>query len=160
MSLVYYDGSGTIAINPPGLSLVDDFEETAAVLVSLALCDDFPLGALQTIQLAPGLEFPRDFPLPDLRGCLLTVDHNDSRYCRSMTLELRNLVCSEFLLGGRQRFIYTAFANGRLKDQTVMVKLLYQAKSRKRGEDLLQRARRAGVDHLVELHASVDLWSL
>jgi hypothetical protein len=159
ITLWYYDASGIVR-SEPSLSLVNDFEEVAAIFVGLASCDVDKWGALPSVfQVPEGASYPESFPPLDLQGYSLVPRTKYSG--AQVKLTLSKLVFSQYAIVGRRTFVYEAVTDSKLfHGKDVIVKFSQQVCTRKSEAFLLDVARKADVDHLPELHLSEDLWRL
>ncbi|EKM48974.1 uncharacterized protein PHACADRAFT_202165 [Phanerochaete carnosa HHB-10118-sp] len=166
ISFWFYDSFGIVRTDDSqSLSLVDQFEEVAAIVVAIACCDATRLGVMQGVTPPKGSKYPASFPPANLTGYTIKMPLPNKRRARQpqMVVTLDKPLFCQYALVGRHTTVYTAttsVAVGRKKGRAVIVKLSQQAKGRKPEQDFLNAALEAGVDHLPELHSSIDLWSL
>lgn len=166
ISFWYYDASGAITTDEKqSLSLVDDFEEVAAVLVAIACCDAARFGAMPGVTPPKGKKHPKHFPSPSLSGYTISMPLPHKRRARQpeMVVTLDKPLFCQYSIVGRHTIVYAATASvqvGRRKTNAVIVKISQQARGRRPEYDFLAAAHEAGVDHLPELHSARDLYNL
>ena len=157
--LWYYDACG-IVYTDRMLSLVGDFEDVAAIFIAIADCTPDRFGALPTSIIAPPNPYPQHFPPPSLHGNLLSLKCVGEG---EMTVTLDQSVSAQYSLTGRRSFIYTADVKQRSPAATstrVIVKFSYQVTTRSAEYDILEQARKRGVQHVADIHAWRELWTL
>ncbi|EKM48456.1 uncharacterized protein PHACADRAFT_202791 [Phanerochaete carnosa HHB-10118-sp] len=120
---------------------------------------------MQGVTPPKGSKYPANFPPANLTGYTIKMPLPNKRRARQpqMVVTLDKPLFCQYALVGRHTTVYTAttsVAVGRKKGRAVIVKLSQQAKGRKPEQDFLATALEVDVDHLPELHSSMDLWSL
>ena len=158
MSLWYYDASGVVR-TASTLSLIDDFEVVAAIIIAIGCCDGSRFGFLPSIlELSASESYPKDLPPRSLEGYSVDLSPQDGSPAVAVTLN--KPIFTQYSLVGRRTFVYDATTNvASLADKEAVVKFSLQVKTRKPENELLEIARRAGVRHLPELHLTGDLFT-
>ncbi|KAJ3527857.1 hypothetical protein NM688_g8071 [Phlebia brevispora] len=155
----YYDACGFVYTDQ-SISLVEDFEKAAAILVGIACCDPERLGALPASIFEP----PSDAPHPDhwppesLKGYSMTIPKRQD-VSREVNVTLENPIFAQYVLAGRRTFVY-AIKKVSPSENEQIIKFSYQLNSRRQECDYVNIARKAGVKHLPTVHASGDLWKM
>ena len=155
LSLHYYDACGIIQTRQH-LSLLQDFEKTAAIFVALASCSLEQFGIMPTSIIkapTPYIKPPHKFT-----DSYFTIKHPISKEPLQVTL-VQSLY-AQYVSSGRRTFAYTIKALPQLSDKSLMVKFSYQVVTRKPEYDLIKIARKAGVGHLPDVHAWADIWRM
>ncbi|KAF7792265.1 hypothetical protein EIP86_003301 [Pleurotus ostreatoroseus] len=155
LSLHYYDACGIIQTRQH-LSLLQDFEKTAAIFVALASCSLEQFGIMPTSIIktpTPYIKPPHKFT-----DSHFTIKHPISKEPLQVTL-VQSLY-AQYVSSGRRTFAYTIKALPQLSDKSLMVKFSYQVVTRKPEYDLIKIARKAGVGHLPDVHAWADIWRM
>lgn len=102
--LWYYDACGTVCTNS-SISLIDDFEKAAALIVGMASCPPERLGALPSfVQPPTSAPYPTSWPPENLKDHILTL-HDGSEAADSGTkvsLTLKEPVFTQYSLIGRR----------------------------------------------------------
>lgn len=155
--LWYYDACGIIYTHQI-LSLIHDFEKTAAIIVALASCTPERFGMLPTKIMKPPTPYGTSFPPCNLTGSVLSVKHPVSG--KLLKITLKDSLYSQYVLTGRRTFVYTMDSSPTLATQSLMVKFAYQVNTRPPEYEFINIARKAGVDHLPEFHMCTDLWKM
>ena len=187
VSLWYFDASGVVCTcsreSGEKLSLINDFERVAAIIVALSYCSPERLGAppKDIIQPPKDFLFPGSFPLKSLTGCTIELTSPKDK-CRFFVTLLEHLY-TQYILVGRRSRVYAATvsireeahkeeANEEVSNEAtadeealndgreVVVKLSQQPPGRVSEADLIKKAKDAGVKHLPEMIKSKDLWRL
>ena len=145
------------------LSLVDDFEDAAAVIIALVNATPERFGALPSSIVKPPRPYPDYTTFPPtslLENHIFVVGKGGASKYKAT---LRKPLNAQYTITGRRSFVYTARINpvpaGR-DDDCSIVKFSYQVSTRSRENDLLGKARDAGVEHLPEVLGWDDLWTL
>lgn len=155
--LWYYDACGTVRTKDT-ISLIDDFEKAAALLVGIAICSPEQLGALPSfISPPPSAPYPTSWPPENLQNHTLTLRRPSEK---DMSITLTQPVFTQYSLSGRRTFVYNIDPNRAISDEEMIVKLSYQVSTRKPEQDLVMIARKAGVEHLPRIHLSGDLFKM
>lgn len=158
--LWYYDACGTVCTRN-SISLIDDFEKAAALIVGMACCPPERLGALPSfVQPPPSAPYPTSWPPENLKDHVLTLDHGTEGSDAKVSLTLKDPVFTQYSFIGRRTFVYTVEPNRDISDEDMIVKVSYQVNTRTREQDLVRIARTAGVSHLPQIHLSGDLWKM
>ena len=166
--LWFYNACGIVYTQGP-LSLVQDFEKVAALVIAIAGCTPERFGAFPPTVMKPLSPYPGSFPPTSLKGYVFPVQRVESADSASGLTELRvklqASLTTTYALTGRRSFIYTATTNPSVdaahpKNSSVVVKFSYQAAGRAPEQGIIQLARNAGVSHLPVVHAWKDLWKL
>lgn len=129
LSLWYYDASGLVK-STEELSLIEDFEKVAAVLVALASCDATGWGAMPVLKPPP---------------------RKSSLFCQYALVGRRTFVYSAET---------TTKSLKKTLGKVFIVKSSQQVESRTPENETIALATAAGVRHLPKTHFSSDLWQL
>ncbi|THG97224.1 hypothetical protein EW026_g4743 [Hermanssonia centrifuga] len=157
MSLWYYDASGYICTRET-LSIFEDFEKVAAVLVAFASCTPAQLGAMPSVIQPPSsAPYPPSFPPASLKGYTLTLKHPETLEDVHVTLE--DPIFTQYVLVGRRTFIY-GIRTSPGENEKCIIKFSYQVPGREAEQELVKKACSAGVEHLPEIHFWADLWQI
>ena len=156
LTLWFYDAAGII-YTVQTLSLIDDFEMVAAIVVGLARCTSEQLGALPPAAMAAPAACPS---MPkDLVGRVVCLPVPGCDNTVRVTLTKPRF--AQYALTGRRTFLYEAEASsltdGKLK---LVIKLSYQDCLRQKEPDLVKTAHDARVGHIPVVHFWGDLWKL
>ncbi|PSR76325.1 hypothetical protein PHLCEN_2v8557 [Hermanssonia centrifuga] len=157
MSMWYYDASGYIRTRET-LSIFEDFEKVAAVLVAFASCTPSQFGAMPSIIKPPSsAPYPRSFPPASLQGHTLTIKHPETSENIHVTLE--DPIFAQYVLVGRRTFLY-GIRTSPVQRKKLIIKFSYQVRARQAEQELVKKACSAGVEHLPEIHFWADLWQM
>ncbi|THG96597.1 hypothetical protein EW026_g5264 [Hermanssonia centrifuga] len=158
-SLWYYDACGVIRTKE-SLSLFDDFEQIAAILVAFACCEPSQWGSLPPNIVKPprSSPYPESFPSNNLKG--YTLEMTLSEGGNKVHVTLQDPIFTRYSLVGRRTFLYAIKTNSRKLRKPMVAKFSYQATTRKREQDFIEVAREAGVGHLPEIHMWGDFWNM
>ncbi|KAJ3531482.1 hypothetical protein NM688_g7568 [Phlebia brevispora] len=167
----YYDACGFVYTE--SISLLDDFEKTAAVMVAIACSTPQQLGALpDVIQPSIHASYPENWPPENLNGYTLTIPQSvtetessspatpDVQATRDIQVTLQESVFSQYVLLGRRTFVYTVKTEPPISSSEHIIKISYQVNTRRKEPELLKLARKAKVGHLPAIHATADLWKM
>lgn len=159
----YYDACGFMYTE--SISVVDDFEKTAAVFVAIACSTPEQLGALPPfIEPPPHAPYPQNWPPEGLNDHTVTIPKRTSptgvEETINMAITLGESVFSHYVLAGRRTFVYAIKTRSPEPQGERIVKFSYQASTRRKEHDLLNIARNAGVGHLPTVHAWGDHWKM
>ncbi|KAF7795530.1 hypothetical protein EIP86_006692 [Pleurotus ostreatoroseus] len=157
LTLMYYDACG-IVYTVQRLSLIHDFEKTAAIIVALASCTPERFGALPASFVKPPKPYNKFFPPHDLSGAVVRFKHPVSG--KQARITLQSPLYAQYVLAGRRTFAYTTKASPKASEERLMVKFSYQVVTRKPEYDLINMARKARVKHLPRVHMWADLWRM
>ncbi|PSS38067.1 hypothetical protein PHLCEN_2v98 [Hermanssonia centrifuga] len=158
MSLWYYDASGYVRTEE-SVSVMKDFEKFAAIMVAFACGEPKHWGALPDIISPPSsTPYPASFPPPSLKGHSLEMVPPDTK--EPVKVTLGKPVFTQYGLVGRRTFLYRIKTNTVVAQTPLVIKFSYQVVSRKREQDLVEVARKAGVKHIPKVHMWRDLWKL
>lgn len=186
LSLWYYDASGVVTTSDE-LSVIQDFEKFAAIIVCLACCSPEQLGATPKICPPSGTPYPDHFPSKSMSGYTvdLSVICDDENAEATSTpasastsastsattsstgkplfrVTLGSSIFAQYTLVGRHTIVYNAAVENVpacAPGTALVVKVSQQVHTRLKEYDLVNSARRAGVKNLPELHLAGDLWS-
>ncbi|KAJ3558382.1 hypothetical protein NM688_g960 [Phlebia brevispora] len=170
----YYDACGFVYTE--SISLLDDFEKAAAVMIAIACSTPQQLGALpDVIQPSTLAPYPENWPPENLNGYTLTMSQpvtvseskspattltSDAQPTRDVQVTLQESVFSQYVLAGRRTFVYTVKTEPPISKNEHIIKVSYQVNTRRKEYELLKKAREARVGHLPTAHASADLWKM
>lgn len=154
---MYFDACGII-YTKQYLSLIEDFEKAAAIILALARCTPERFGLLPTSVIKPPTSYRELCPPRNLAGSVLRVTHPVSG--KHIRVTLKEAVYSQYILSGRRTFAYSMKASPQLSTDDLMVKFSYQVDTPKTEYELIQIARKAGVRHLPDVHMWADLWKM
>ncbi|PSR75732.1 hypothetical protein PHLCEN_2v8916 [Hermanssonia centrifuga] len=158
MSLWYYDASGYVR-TAENVSVMKDFEKFAAIMVAFACGEPKHWGALPDIISPPSsIPYPVSFPPPSLKGHTLEMVPPDT--VEPVKVTLGKPVFTQYGLVGRRTFLYRIKTNTVVAQTPLVIKFSYQVVSRKREQDMVEVARKAGVEHIPKVHMWRDLWKL
>ncbi|PSR88530.1 hypothetical protein PHLCEN_2v5135, partial [Hermanssonia centrifuga] len=158
MSMWYYDASGYIRTRET-LSIFEDFEKVAAVLVAFASCTPSQFGAMPSIIKPPSsAPYPRSFPPASLQSHTLTMNHPETSENIHVTLE--DPIFAQYVLVGRRTFLYGIRTSPPIQRKKLIIKFSYQICGRHPEQELVKKAHLAGVEHLPEIHLWEDLWQM
>ncbi|KAJ3535782.1 hypothetical protein NM688_g6929 [Phlebia brevispora] len=153
----YHDASG-IVYTEDHISIIDNFELFAALIVGFACCTPEQFGILPSSVVRPRVPYPRNFPPPNLDESTLTIADAHTKQDVAVTFE--EYLLSQYMLVGKRTFLYAIDTEPVLTKQKLIVKLSYQVTSRKEEHQLVDTAKKAGVPHLPEIHLWGDIWKL
>lgn len=154
----FYDAGGVV-YTAEFVSIVEDFEKFAAMIIALARCTPEQLGYMPSCILQPPVGRANDGPLPfklDLVG--YSVDILDSKTNTTHRVVLKEYASSHDTFFGSRAVVYTASAP--LTNNNVSVKLSYQAPVAVSEQQIVALARANGVKNLPRIHLCRDLWKL
>ena len=153
----YYDPTG-ILYTDTSISMVDDFEYFAAIIVAFASCTPEQFGALprRIVQPPDGVE--TTLLKEDLRGHKLVLCNPKTNEPISFTFTRH--IFTQYGLTGRRTFVYEADPSPRNGLPEVIVKCSYQAAGRRPEHELIEHARKHDVPHIPNVHMWGDLWTL
>lgn len=156
--LWYYDACGFVYTE--SISLIEDFEKAAALLVGMACCSPAQLGALPDV-IEPPLcaKYSDHWPPEDLKGHTLAIPRSPGNP-ENLLVTLQDHVFAQYVLAGRRTFVYTIKTKPALSNDELMVKFSYQICIRREEHEFIDLARKAGVDHLPTVHTWGDLWNM
>ncbi|THG93372.1 hypothetical protein EW026_g7846 [Hermanssonia centrifuga] len=158
MSFWYYDASGYVR-TAESLSLMEDFEKFAAIMVAFACGHPKHWGALPDIISPPtSTPYPSSFPPPSLKGHSIQMTLPDTK--ERVKVTLGKPIFTQYELVGRRTFLYQIKTNTVVAQTPLVIKFSYQVVTRKREQDLVEVARKAGVKHIPKVHMWRDLWKL
>ncbi|KAJ3552549.1 hypothetical protein NM688_g4095 [Phlebia brevispora] len=157
LSLWYYDAEG-VAYTTSYLSILSDFESCAAIIVAIARCKLEQFGVLPASVIKPHSPYPRSFPPPNLGDSSFTIRHPTSD--QPIRIILKRPLFAQYVLQGRRTFVYTIETSPATPATDLIAKFAYQVHTRKSEHELVTIARKAGVQHLPEIHMWADLWKL
>ncbi|KAJ3559899.1 hypothetical protein NM688_g53 [Phlebia brevispora] len=155
--LWYHDASGII-YTEDHISMIDNFELFAALVVGFACCTPEQFGVLPPSVVQPHFPYPRNFPPPNLDESTLTI--TDARTKGDVVVTFDEYLFSQYMLVGKRTFLYTIETEPVLSKQKLIMKLSYQVTTRKEEHRLVDIAKKAGVPHLPEIHLWGDIWKL
>ncbi|KAJ3549206.1 hypothetical protein NM688_g5202 [Phlebia brevispora] len=165
LHLWYYDACGFVCTD--SISLVDDFERTAALFVGVACATPAQLGALPSVIKPPRrAPYPENWPPENLKGHTLKVPQTilgpdgNVAHTKDIHLTLQDSVFTQYILAGRRTFVYTVRTRPQLSKGNLIAKLSYQVTTRWEEHQLIDKAAAAGVSHLPTAHAWGDLWKM
>lgn len=156
LSLWYYDASGVI-YTQEFISIIDDFEVFAALIIGFAGCTAERFGVMPLSVLKAPRSAANRLPV-DLGKRTLTMMHPQSK--QEVLVSLDKPVFTQYSLMGRRTFLYTIKTKPGDTSQSLIAKFSYQVCTRKAEQDLVAVARRAGVNHLPRIHMWAELWKL
>lgn len=163
LSLWYYDASGLVK-STEELSLIEDFEKVAAVLVALASCDATGWGAMPVLKPPPRKSFPENFPSTDLSGFTFEIATPPHEGGCTARIRLKDAIFCQYALVGRRTFVYSAETTTKSLKKTLgkvfVVKFSQQVESRTPENEIIAIVTAAGVRHLPKTYFSSDLWQL
>lgn len=154
---VYSDACGMI-YTKQRLSLIEDFEKAAAIIVALTRCTPEHFGAFPISVLRPSKPSLELFPPSNLSGNILRVKHPITK--KQIRVTLKDSLYAQYVLSGRRTFAYTMKASPQLSKEGLMVKFSYQVNTLRPEYELISIAREAGVRHLPDTHMWADLWKM
>ncbi|PSR97088.1 hypothetical protein PHLCEN_2v4369 [Hermanssonia centrifuga] len=158
VSLWYYDAAGIVRTQET-ISIIHDFEKYAAVVVAFGCCDPYQLGALPPVIRPPlSSPYPENFPPRTLKGYSLEMLMPDTN--ERVTLTLQDNIFTQYSLVGRRTFLYAIKTNSKTLKKPLIAKFSYQVTARRAEQELVEIARKAGVEHLPEVHLWGDLWDM
>ncbi|KAF7800346.1 hypothetical protein EIP86_011596 [Pleurotus ostreatoroseus] len=159
INLWYYDASGCIFTHE-GISLLKDFEKAAALLIGIANCTPEHLGALPSTAVCPpaSAPYPEHWPPRNLKGHTITLKHVSED--RTATIQLRNGMSTKYMVEGTRSAVYSVEANEDVTDSPMVAKLSYQLCDQRHEEAMVLVARKAGIEHIPEIHLAGDLWTM
>ncbi|PSS17152.1 hypothetical protein PHLCEN_2v3210, partial [Hermanssonia centrifuga] len=158
MSFWYYDASGYIRTEET-VSVIKDFEKFAAIMVAFACGEPKHWGALpDIISPPPSTPYPASFPPPSLKGHSIQMTLPETQ--EQVKVTLGKPIFTQYGIVGRRTFLYRIKTDTVVAQTPLVVKFAYQVVSRKREQDLVEVARKAGVDHIPKVHMWSDLWKL
>ncbi|KAI0691941.1 hypothetical protein BC835DRAFT_1359181 [Cytidiella melzeri] len=162
ISLWYFDASGIVrtcpdaGVNREKLSLITDFERVAAIFVALAYCDAEQFGAIPAHVITPPTTKPHPsaFPIRSLKEHTIDLSTDEDKEKNvPFIVTLGKHVYSQYALVGRRTTIYegttSAAGGGR-----VIVKVSQQYIKRTSEYDIVEHARKLGIEHVPEFHGS------
>ncbi|EKM49064.1 uncharacterized protein PHACADRAFT_107624, partial [Phanerochaete carnosa HHB-10118-sp] len=158
LSLWLYDAAGVVATSDQ-LSVIQDFEKFAAILICLACCSAERLGAMPKICLPNDTPYPDHFPPKSMDGHTINMFPAN---CDSENAEITPIF-AKYALVGRHTTVYNATAENLLTcapGTPLVVKFSQQVHTCLKEQDLLNAARAARVRNLPSLRLARDLWSL
>ncbi|KAI0692609.1 hypothetical protein BC835DRAFT_45077 [Cytidiella melzeri] len=168
ISLWYFDASGIVrtcpdaGVNREKLSLITNFEQVAAIFVALAYCDAEQFGAIPAHVITPPTTKPHPsaFPIRCLKEHTIDLSTDEDKEKNvPFIVTLGKHIYSQYALVGRRTTIYegttSAAGGGR-----VIVKVSQQYVKRTSEFDLVEHARKLGIEHVPEFLKSKDLWYL
>ena len=153
--LQYSDICGTIRTRE-SISLLDDFEMVAAILIGIACCTPEQLGALPAQFVPPqSAEMSQQWPLKDLIGynLMIPVLHGEPE---AVTFE--KLLSTDDLELGSRSSKYAILPRTDISGDDLMVKISYELDSRPKEGDLIAMGREAGIDYLPTIASTYDIW--
>lgn len=159
MSLWYYDAAGVVRTKEE-LSIIDDFEKFAAIIVAFGLCDAARWGALPGV-IAPPPAGPhsRSVPLKTLTDC--TINYTDPYTKYNVCITLLHFIFAAYAMTGRRTFVYAAIANPDISNGLPLIaKFSYQLVTRRKEHEIVELARSKNVPHIPEIYGHADLWKL
>ncbi|KAF7798369.1 hypothetical protein EIP86_009590 [Pleurotus ostreatoroseus] len=157
ISLWYYDAAGVV-YTEEFVSMVDDFELFAAVIVGFACCTPEQFGIMpSTILKAPSRSDASLFPI-NLEKRTLTMTHIRSKLETAVTLV--DSLFTQYALMGRRTFLYSIKTRPIAASKPLIAKFSWQVCTRKAEQDLVAAARKAGVKHLPRIHMWAEVWKL
>jgi hypothetical protein len=166
VSLWYFDSSGVVRTGDKDgksierLSLINDFEYVAAILIALAYCNEERFGVMPKSVLSPPQNYV--FPPSSLTGFTIDIptdndkeDNNTSR----QHVTLGGHLYTQYALIGRRTVVYegTTPASAHKK---VVIKMSQQYCNRKSEVVFIEAAREKGIDHVPAILSSKDLWRM
>ncbi|THH01962.1 hypothetical protein EW026_g802, partial [Hermanssonia centrifuga] len=158
VSLWYYDAAGIVRTRET-ISIIHDFEKYAAVVVAFGCCDPFQFGALPSVIRPPlSSPYPENFPPRTLKGYSLEMTMPETN--EQVILTLQDHIFTQYSLVGRRTFLYAIKANSKPLKKPLIAKFSYQVTARRAEQELVEIARKAGVEHLPEVHLWGDLWDM
>ncbi|KAF7794434.1 hypothetical protein EIP86_005568 [Pleurotus ostreatoroseus] len=161
--LWYYDACGFVYTE--SISLIEDFEKAAAVIVGIACSTPAQLGALPSvISPPPSLPYPDNWPPESLKEHTVVIPNSvvatRSNTAQNLQITLKDPVFTQYILSGRRTFVYTTETQPAVQKGELIVKFSYQVSTRRKEYELVNIARKAGVTHLPTIHAWGDLWNM
>lgn len=153
----FYDASGVV-YTTEFISMIDDFEQFAAMVVAFVSCTPEQLGVMPTSIMDSRIPYPRNFPPQNLSGRVVCIQDPINK--GTVRLKLQKPIFAQYVLLGRRTFLYDAQATPAISKSGSIVKFSYQASTRTPEQDLVAIAREAGVKHLPRIHLWGDLWKL
>ncbi len=158
VSLWYYDAAGIVRTRET-ISIIHDFEKYAAIVVAFGCCDPFQFGALPPVIRPPlSSPYPENFPHRTLKGYSLEMLMPETN--ERVTLTLQDNIFTQYSLVGRRTFLYAIKTNSKTLKKPLIAKFSYQVTAWRAEQELVEIARKAGVEHLPEVHLWGDLWDM
>ncbi|KAF7794418.1 hypothetical protein EIP86_005552 [Pleurotus ostreatoroseus] len=159
----YYDACGFIYTE--SISIVEDFEKLAAILVAIACSTPAQLGALPAFIKPPQhAPYPQNWPPESLKDHSLTIPRALSvrgrQTVEQIHVTLQDPVFTHYVLAGRRTFVYAVKTSPSLSKTELIAKFSYQVSTRRQEHELIDIARQAGIDHLPEVHAWGEHWKM
>lgn len=155
--LWYYDACGILR-SDQYLSMIADFEKTAAVIVALASCTRERFGVLPTSVIKVSVSDTPSFPPRNLANTVVHIQDPVSE--EQVQLILKDPIYTQYGLSGRRTFAYTATTSPQLSQGGLMARFTYQVNSARPDHAWISIAREAGVGHLPDVHMWRDLWKM
>ncbi|KAJ3559909.1 hypothetical protein NM688_g48 [Phlebia brevispora] len=156
LCLWYYDASG-IVYTEDFLSIIDNFELFAAIIVGLGCCTPEQFGVIPSSVIRPHASYSRKFPPPNLDEGTLTIQNPQFK---DVEVTMDQSVFCQYILVGKRTFLYTIETDPPLCKKKLIMKLSYQVTTRKEEYKLVDAAKKVKVRHLPEIHLWADLWKL
>ena len=154
MSLWYYDASGVVRTGST-LSLIDDFEVVAAIIIAIGFCDWSRFGFLPILDLSTSKSLPEDFPPRSLKVYSGDLSPLDGSLALPVILNKPNFTHNSLV--GCRTFVYDSTTNvASLAGQGAAVKFSLQVRPRKPESQLLEIARRGDISRLPEPHPTAS----
>ncbi|KAI0681901.1 hypothetical protein BC835DRAFT_1402459 [Cytidiella melzeri] len=162
ISLWYFDASGIVrtcpdaGVNREKLSLITNFERVAAIFVALAYCDAEQSGAVPAHAITPPTTKPHPsaFPIRCLKEHTIDLSTDEDKDKNvPFIVTLGKHVYSQYALVGRRTTVYegtTSADSGR----RVIVKVSQQYIKRTSEFDIVEHARKLGIEHVPVCHGS------
>lgn len=157
ISLWYYDAAGVV-YTAEFVSLIDDFEIFAAIIVGFANCTPEQFGVLPCSVVQPHVPYSRKFPPENLDEHTLYLSHPATGERVAVTLD--QSIFAAYGMLGRRTFLYSINTDPIVSDKELIMKMSYQASTRRQEYQLVRTARKAKVGHLPKVHMWGDLWKL
>ncbi|KAF7794419.1 hypothetical protein EIP86_005553 [Pleurotus ostreatoroseus] len=158
----YYDACGFIYTE--SISVVEDFEKFAAIVVAIACSSPTELGALPSfIEPPQHAPYPKSWPPESLKDHTFTVPRSislSSGQMNDVQITLQDPVFAHYVLAGRRTFVYTIKTNPTISDKGLIVKFSYQVSTRRQEHELIEIAHKAGIGHLPRVHAWGNHWKM
>ena len=158
----HYDSCG-IVYTKLKLSFLSDFDAAAAAIVAIANCTPERFGGMPSSVMSPPNDALTSFPPKNLQGYTFHAHSPEPDRATQYHITLQDSVNTAYCLTGRRSFVYTALIDPVPPGYAVpdvIVKFSYQVSTRRPENEIVNRARSRGVDHIPDIHAWEDLWLL
>ncbi|KAJ3552748.1 hypothetical protein NM688_g3990 [Phlebia brevispora] len=157
ISLWYYDASG-IVYTADYISIIENFEIFAAIIVGFACCTPEQFGVFPTSVLQPHIPYAQQFPLQSLKEGTIVIPDPLTKERINVTMD--QCLFAQHILIGRRTFLYTVDTDPVISKDKLIMKVSYQVTTRRKEYDLVALVKEKIVRHLPQIHLWADLWQL